>query len=103
MSGGPTKAVESMTEIELLRDLADSMRWPRWFDTDEGGRYAAAVRPRLLELAARLGPAIDGECGVVLGVVCGLPPGHAGPHGVFGCGHVVSTDGCPTCAPRPIE
>jgi hypothetical protein len=49
------KPVEELTAIELLEDLADVLRYPQWFDTNEGEQYAEAVRPRLLQMAKELG------------------------------------------------
>jgi hypothetical protein len=51
---GPADDVAGMTAVELLRDLAETLRSCRWFDTDEGERYAEAVRPRLMAFAAQL-------------------------------------------------
>jgi len=48
------KPVEELTAIELLRDLADVLEYPRWLDTAEGERYAEAIRPRLYGMAKQL-------------------------------------------------
>jgi hypothetical protein len=48
------KPVDELNAIELLRDLAATLEWPTWFDTDDGDKYAEQVRPRLLALASAL-------------------------------------------------
>jgi hypothetical protein len=56
----------SAVDLEMLRELAESLKWPRWFDTGEGEEYAEAVRPRLLELVGRLSEAKVCPCGAWL-------------------------------------
>jgi 2-polyprenyl-6-methoxyphenol hydroxylase-like FAD-dependent oxidoreductase len=48
------KPVEEQDAIELLRVLADCLRWPGWFDSEEGEQYAKEVRPRLYKMAGQL-------------------------------------------------
>lgn len=48
------KPVEELTALELLRELADALQWPRWFDSNEGDKFAEQVRPRLLAMADEL-------------------------------------------------
>ena len=42
------------TAPEFLRELAENMKWPRWFDSADGQAFASYCRPRLLDIAMEI-------------------------------------------------
>jgi hypothetical protein len=50
--GARVKDVATAPIRDVLVELADTLQWPAWFDTDQGEKYAGQVRARLLEWLA---------------------------------------------------